>query len=585
MQNSELFPCVRGAPRPRREPASAIRRGIARTFDVLMGVWTLTLLGLVLSCFFPTRLLSAAAGEPPLPSGDEPLTATIWLPMVVRYDLFTVQPARIRELEISLDATRAVSATITEGGGVLNAIDAMGTRFTLTLPPQALVVTTTVTMTPIKGVIGLASGVRFAAGVHLEPEGQRLFQLATLTISPAVTIPFTRELPFTSAAGGQNAHSYPVASQPRTPTFTIGHFSEYAVSEVDPLPVEPEFDSVPAGDEAQFETALHDLFSTERARQLSGQTPDPQFWEKLEFLMRSYFVNVILPLLGPMETDCAAMERNAGKALTWGRQAALMFGHDRLAAEQQAVLDAYKAGLINCWDKRYPCINRQAPADLQAMYALARLGQMMGLMEGNRFQPDLLPDCQCVRAAAATAWRGQISYFYQRSAGGSFVAESADVEAHLAGTGSPSGSATLSVRRWYGTRIGGGPIVPYEPATNQYSRMGLRIYPRTCTYWFHVSIHVVAEVCDSRDRCVTSIEPSGAVNSAYLPARTVSDNNLILAGSGYFEAHGSSFARTGYDDIFYPNDNHITDNGNLGRAFVMWRFWPLAENRYAVPLE
>jgi hypothetical protein len=28
---------------------------------------------------------------------------------------------------------------------------------------------------------------------------------------------------------------------------------------------------------------------------------------------------------------------------------------------------------------------------------------------------------------------------------------------------------------------------------------------------------------------------------------------------------------------FYPNDNHITDNDNLGRAFVTWRFWPLAE--------
>jgi hypothetical protein len=138
------------------------------------------------------------------------------------------------------------------------------------------------------------------------------------------------------------------------------------------------------------------------------------------------------------------------------------------------------------------------------------------------------------------------------------------------------GNASLSVKKTYGTRISGGPIVPYKPATNQYSRMGLRIYPHTCTYWFHVSIHVVAEVCDDQ-HCVTSIEPAGAVNGAYLPVRTVSDDNLILAGSGYFEAHGSSFARTGYDDIFYPNDNHITDNDNLGRAFVTWRFWPLAE--------
>jgi hypothetical protein len=496
----------------------------------------------------------------------------------MRYDLFTVRPARVRELEVSLDVTRAVSATVSEAGGVLSAVDARGARFTLTLPAQALVNTTTVTMTPIKAVAGLPTGVRFVAGVHLEPEGQRLFQLATLTISPSTPISGKRELPFTSAAGGQNAHTYPLEIQRPTPTFTLGHFSEYAMSEVDPLPVEPDFDSVPAGDEAQFESALHDLFRTERRRTLVGEPPDPHFWEKVEFLMRGYFVNVILPLLGPMETDCAAMERNAGKALTWGRQAGLMFGEDRLAVEQQAVYDAYKRGLINCWDQRYSCLNRHAPLDAHAMRTLARLGQLMGLTEGGRFQPDLLPDCQCERAAAAPAWRGEISYFYHRSAGGSTVSESAEVEARLAGTASPVGNASLSVKKWYGTTVNGGSIVPYEPSTNQYSRMGLRIYPRTCSYWFHVSINVVAEVCDSQGRCVTSIESAGAVNSAYLPARTVSDDNLILAGSGFFDAHGSSFARTGYDDIFYPNDNHITDNGNLGRAFVMWRFWPLAEN-------
>lgn len=113
-------------------------------------------------------------------------------------------------------------------------------------------------------------------------------------------------------------------------------------------------------------------------------------------------------------------------------------------------------------------------------------------------------------------------------------------------------------------------------ATNRYSRMGIRIYPRTCTYWFHVSLDVVAETCDGQGRCVTATEGAGSVNSAYLPRHTVSDDHLILEGSGYFEAHGTGFARTGYDDVFYPNDNHITDNGNLDRAFVTWRFWPLA---------
>src|SRR5262245_11670811 len=55
---------------------------------------------------------------------------------------------------ISVDHTRAATKTFPPGGGTLTATGANGTVYTLTIPPNALLVETAITMTPIVSVSG-----------------------------------------------------------------------------------------------------------------------------------------------------------------------------------------------------------------------------------------------------------------------------------------------------------------------------------------------------------------------------------------------------------------------------------------------
>src|SRR3954454_16670310 len=80
------------------------------------------------------------------------------------------------------DPGRTASARITVSGGTLQASGSDGTVYTLTIPPDALVGDTTISMTPLTGASGLElSGGRFI-GVQFEPDGLQFFQKATCAL-------------------------------------------------------------------------------------------------------------------------------------------------------------------------------------------------------------------------------------------------------------------------------------------------------------------------------------------------------------------------------------------------------------------
>jgi len=83
-----------------------------------------------------------------------------------------------------MDPSRMASARIPTTGGSVQATGADGTVYTLTIPPDALLSHTTITMTPITGVSGLDASSDRILGVQLEPDGLRFFSFATLTFSP-----------------------------------------------------------------------------------------------------------------------------------------------------------------------------------------------------------------------------------------------------------------------------------------------------------------------------------------------------------------------------------------------------------------
>lgn len=87
------------------------------------------------------------------------------------------------------DAGRAATASIGAAGGTVTATGADGTRYTLTVPPDALVHTEAITLTPAADIDGMpfaATGVR---AVSIGPEGLQFIEPATLTITPLTAPP------------------------------------------------------------------------------------------------------------------------------------------------------------------------------------------------------------------------------------------------------------------------------------------------------------------------------------------------------------------------------------------------------------
>jgi hypothetical protein len=82
------------------------------------------------------------------------------------------------------ETSRAVTARIeAEDGGVIEATNAAGDRFRLTIPADALYHDATITLTPLAGA-GL-EGAEQTFAVKMEPKGLQFFDPATLTIDPA----------------------------------------------------------------------------------------------------------------------------------------------------------------------------------------------------------------------------------------------------------------------------------------------------------------------------------------------------------------------------------------------------------------
>jgi hypothetical protein len=82
-----------------------------------------------------------------------------------------------------LDDSRAVSATIGVDGGVVQATGSDGTEYTLTVPADALLEDTQITLTPILEIPDLPMSGGFVGGAHFEPSGLELFRTATLQVT------------------------------------------------------------------------------------------------------------------------------------------------------------------------------------------------------------------------------------------------------------------------------------------------------------------------------------------------------------------------------------------------------------------
>lgn len=308
------------------------------------------------------------------------------------------------DVDVALDTARSETATIPLEGGTLEATAADGTVYTLTIPAEALLEQVAVTMTPVIDVAGAPVSGTATVGVQLAPEGLRLFQPATLTVEPPGGA-HVEAMTFAYQGDGKSFHGYPVAPDPSSLSLGLLHFSGYVVVLGPALEMGTPYEEyAPTDWEGEIEHALQELLREEREAQLRGEPGDPDFAAKLEFLLRTYFEEVIEPLLPQIASDCAAVKQHAAKVIAWSRQTELFGMAENFQAETGAIWSSVISGLEDCWDDAVkPCIDPNDEAQVAEAASIARQLALLGEdpSEHDPFDPAL----QC-----STGWSGTVTF-------------------------------------------------------------------------------------------------------------------------------------------------------------------------------
>lgn len=120
----------------------------------------------------------------------------------------------------------SVSLEITPEGGTLTTQGADGTKFTLTIPPGALLNPEVITLTPIVSVTGLPLNSEILAPVHLAPSGLKFGTPATLTVEFPSPPSIQRLLMgFLFQDDGLDFHLIPATLYAKVATLQIDHFT------------------------------------------------------------------------------------------------------------------------------------------------------------------------------------------------------------------------------------------------------------------------------------------------------------------------------------------------------------------------
>jgi uncharacterized protein YjdB len=131
-----------------------------------------------------------------------------------------------RGVQFTLDEGKKVSSEITPEGGTLATQGADGTKFTLTIPPGALLNPKVISLTPIVFVTGLPLNSRILAAVHMGPSGLKFETPVSLTVE-FLTPPSIQHIlaGFLFQDDGTDFSLVPASLNANVTTFQIDHFT------------------------------------------------------------------------------------------------------------------------------------------------------------------------------------------------------------------------------------------------------------------------------------------------------------------------------------------------------------------------
>jgi len=313
---------------------------------------------------------------------------------------------------VTTDTARAATKTFPPGGGTLTATGADGTVYTLTIPPNALLVETAITMTPIVSISGGDPSGGSVLGVDLQPSGLRLYQFADLSITPPQLSPNAHIAGFSYEGDGDDLHHYPAAIDGGRILLHVIHFSGAGANicvELCPPPIVP---PQPPVTESQLEQVIASL-----------DPHSPFYATRLAELLHGYYKYFIAPDLARMQHDCEFARGRVAKVLAWSRTNQILLDEKGFEAENQTVGDALVGSVSNCWtEASQACLNPSDAYQLGNLLQIARQAQLLG---GDPAAFDMSKLRRC-----SGLWSGTITFEERYEEKGDFLYGSAHITRH-----------------------------------------------------------------------------------------------------------------------------------------------------------
>lgn len=259
-------------------------------------------LSLLLICGFLLRPVPVAAQSSgnEKPAGDSAQVA-LYLPLALAQAPTQATEANPLSIDVTPDTSRAVTQTIPIEGGSITTTGADGTRYTLTIPADALLSDEEIVMMPLIAASGLPTSAGMVAGVHLLPHGLRFIRAATLTIENAPTMDAgLQPVGFGYQEDGKEFYLLPAVQDNEAFALRIYHFSGYGVTAGTSQEIEAQVTQHPP-------SASEDALQQKSARRLDMLDDFRQFYD--EFLIKD--------LLNGRGGDLKAMERALNALPIW----------------------------------------------------------------------------------------------------------------------------------------------------------------------------------------------------------------------------------------------------------------------------
>jgi hypothetical protein len=246
---------------------------------------------------------------------------------------------------------------------------------------------------------GLPFRPGLVAAVHLQPEGLRLFQAATLRIKPPVAVPRAQEMTFAYRGTGQELFLFPPSVNAAGVEMKLLHFSGYGVAMGTLAEQKAQLQRLPTRTEDRLSQKLQSIVSKKRrGGKAQGTVPDKDFSSDIQQVLRDVYTVSIKPNLNTVKTDCTVFKKQMPIMLGWSRQVQLL-GMDQgdvaeLDPEVAAIRDALEKGIANCYNEAFgKCVNLHEPTQATNMLSALRQLTLLGaddLVDRSRIE-------KCVR--------------------------------------------------------------------------------------------------------------------------------------------------------------------------------------------